>query len=308
MLYTLDEVPADERKYVGQLAWLGGDPHQPDVGEVALDQALEFFSLARLTHDVTPYFQWSYFFSANKDFTAVYPWFSAEDIVKAGDYESLVAAIGDWFQYEIFLAGTPDQNTSRKPFWTTPYIDAGGTGAMVSHGAPVYVEDRFLGVVGTDVRLVTLEQFLKGLPVEVGRLMILNDQNLMLADTATSPGDAIRAAEEIMPGVLGTESLSLALDDPGEPVEIDGHFLVTSQSAHAPWNLVYLVTGEETMGLLLPRLLPYAVILVVLIVTVFTALYLMRREFISPALGLVHYIRDASRDPSVSEPQLPRLW
>ncbi|MEA3412201.1 MAG: PAS domain S-box protein [Pseudomonadota bacterium] len=306
--YTLDQVPDSERQYVGQLVWLGGDPRQPEVGEVALDQALEFFSLARLTHDVTPHFQWSYFFSARNDFVAVYPWFSAEEIIKAGDYASLRTAIDDWFQYEIYLGGTPEQNTSGKPYWTAPYIDAGGTGAMVSHGAPVYVEDEFLGIVGTDVRLVTLEHFLKGLPVETGRLMILNDQQMMLADTATSHGDEIHAAKNVMPGVFGAESLSRALDDPGKAVEIDGHFLVAGRSDHAPWNLVYVVTAEEITGLLLSRLFPYAIILLVLAATVFIALYLMRREFISPALDLVHYIRDASRDASVPEPRLPWAW
>ncbi|MGB7933764.1 MAG: hypothetical protein WCH04_16365 [Gammaproteobacteria bacterium] len=33
--YTLDEVPEEKRKDIGQLAWLGGDPRQPGVGDVA---------------------------------------------------------------------------------------------------------------------------------------------------------------------------------------------------------------------------------------------------------------------------------
>jgi len=45
-----------------------------------------------------------------------------------------------------------------------------------------------------------------------------------------------------------------------------------------------------------------------LVATVSIALYLLRREFISPALALVEYIRDASRNPSAQEPRLPSLW
>jgi len=45
-----------------------------------------------------------------------------------------------------------------------------------------------------------------------------------------------------------------------------------------------------------------------LVATVSIALYLLRREFISPALALVEYIRDASRSPSAQEPRLPSLW
>jgi PAS domain S-box-containing protein len=306
--FTLDEVPDSERKYIGQLAWIGADPRRPEVGEVALDQALEFFSLARLTHDVTPYFQWSYFFSADTGFVAVYPWFSADEIVKAGDYASLKDALVDWFQYEIYLAGTPERNPGRKPYWTAPYIDAGGTGAMVSHGSPVYVENSFLGIVGTDVRLVTLADFLKGLPVEVGRLMILDDQHMLLADMAGIPENSILKAADVLPDTVGRGGFTRAVQAAEELHEAGGHVLVARKTGHAPWTLVYLVSEGEIMGLLLPRLLPYAVILIALAATVFTALYLLRKEFISPALELVKYIRDASLDPSVAEPRLPRLW
>ncbi|MEN8803707.1 MAG: PAS domain-containing protein [Thiogranum sp.] len=306
--YTLDDVPKDKRQYVGQLAWFGDDPRQSEVGEVALDQALEFFSLAQLTHDVSPYFQWSYFFSAGNAFAAVYPWFSANDMLAAGDYASLKTALDDWFQYEIYVAGTPEKNSQRRPYWTAPYIDAGGTGAMVSHGAPVYVKDKFIGVVGTDVKLVTLEKFLKGLPVDVGRLLILDDQRMLLADTAGSPSDAIRKVDDVISGVLDGEGFVRALQNTGVPLQSGAYTLVAHDSKHAPWTLVYLVNDEEISGLLLPRLRPYAVILVALAITVFIMLYLMRREFIRPALEMVSYIREASRDPSVVEPKLPRLW
>ena len=306
--YTLDEVPEDKRKDIGQLAWLGGDPRQPGVGEVALDQALEFFSLARLTHDVTPYFQWSYFFSADSGSVAVYPWFSADEILKAGDFASLKEAFAEWFQYEIYLAGTPERNPQRSPYWTAPYIDAGGSGAMVSHGSPVYVEDRFRGVVGTDVRLATLEAFLKGLPVDVGRLLILDGRHMLLADTAGVPDDAILKVADVLPGAISEDRVDRAVQTAGEALEAERYVLVARNTTHAPWTLVYLVSDEEITGLLLPRLLPYVVILLVLAATVFIALYLLRREFISPALALVRYLRDASRDPSIAEPRLPRLW
>jgi len=306
--YTLDEVPEDKRKDIGQLAWLGDDPRQPEVGEVDLDQALEFFSLARLTHDVTPYFQWSYFFSADSGSVAIYPWFSADEILEAGNYASMKEALADWFQYEIYLAGTPARNPRREPYWTAPYIDAGGTGAMVSHGSPVYVGDRFLGIVGTDVRLATLEAFLKGLPVDVGRLMILDDRNMLLADTAGLSGDAILKAVDVLPRAVSEGRVDRAVHAAGEAQEAEGHVLVARNTSQAPWTLVYLVSDKEITALLLPRLLPYAVILLALAATVFIALYLLRREFISPALALVRYIRDASRDASIAEPRLPRLW
>ncbi|MES9852652.1 MAG: PAS domain S-box protein [Candidatus Thiodiazotropha sp. L084R] len=306
--YTLDKVPAADRQYVGQLVWIGDDPRRPEVGEVVLDQALEFFSLARLTHDVTSYFQWSYFFSADNVSASVYPWFSAEEIVQAKNYPSLKAAIKDWFQHEIYLAGTPSQNPQHIPYWTAPYEDAGGTGAMVSHGAPIYVDGKFLGTVGTDLRLVTLEEFLTDLPIDVGRLIIMDDRQMLLADTAGSPLNAMRKVTDVLPQSLDEARLSKVRHNPGQPVQIGSEYLVTIDARHAPWTLIYLVSDHEIQQLTYPRLLPFGVILVALLATVFIALYLLRREFISPALALVDYIQDASREPATEAPNLPSLW
>ncbi|MCG7908872.1 MAG: PAS domain S-box protein [Candidatus Thiodiazotropha taylori] len=307
--YTMDEVPEELRHNIGQLVWYGNtDPRQAHVGEVVLDQALEFFSLARLTHDVTPYFQWSYYFSADRYITAVYPWFSADEILSAGDYPSLSDAFSDWFTYEIYLAGTPEKNSQRKPYWTAPYMDVGGAGAMVSHGAPVYVGNKFRGIVGTDLKLTTLEEFLTSLPIEVGRLLVLDDKQMLLADTTGSPKDSIRKATETLPGFINEASLSAALKNFGEPIQFERHSMVALQTQHAPWTLIYLIGDEEILRLLLPRLLPYAVVLIALIATLLVAFYLLRREFIHPALNLVQFIRDTSLTPETPQPQLPRLW
>ncbi|MEW8419037.1 MAG: PAS domain S-box protein [Candidatus Thiodiazotropha endolucinida] len=88
----------------------------------------------------------------------------------------------------------------------------------------------------------------------------------------------------------------------------NGHILVTQQTRHAPWILIYLVSHDEMLALLFPRLLPYAVILATLIATLFIAINILRKHYIAPALSLVEYIHDASTNPTTQEPSLPRLW
>jgi two-component system phosphate regulon response regulator OmpR len=221
----------------------------------------------------------------------------------------------DWDVYDrsidlriMRLRRKVERNPGREAYWTAPYMDAGGTGAMVSHGKPVYVDDEFIGIVGTDVRLRTLEHFLQGLPFDVGRLMVLDDQRMLLADSAGSPENAIVNAPAVLPGVLTADKLGQAVRDMDEPLDTNGYVLAARRIEQAPWTLAYLVSDDEINSLLLPRLLPYAVILVALAATVFGALYLLRREFIRPSLALVRYIRDASLDSSVPRPGLPRLW
>lgn len=307
-VYSLDKVPEDKRELIGQLVWHAGDPRRPEVGRIFLDHALEFFALARLKHSVTPYFQWSYFFSAKEGFIALYPWMSTDRLLETGGYETPAIALDAWFEYEIYLAGTPEKNPLHKPYWTAPYIDAGGTGAMVSYGAPVYVDGNFLGIVGTDLRLATLENFLAELPLDLGRLVVLDNTGMLLADSAGSHKDTLRKAVDVAPEALNATKISTALRAAGKPLQTATHTLVAQNAEHAPWTLVYLVRNEEITNLMWSRVLPYAVILLVLIATIFLALYLLKREFISPALALVHYIREASRDPLVKEPNLPPLW
>jgi PAS domain S-box-containing protein len=307
--YSLDSVPPDKRHLSGQVLWISDAPLSDPQQNKLLDQALDFFALARLTHEVTPYFQWSYTFPASRGFANIYPWANSRDFVERQGLPDMRRGIAGYFDYEIFTAGTPEKNPDRKPYWTAPYMDAGGSGAMVSHGAPVYLDEHFQGIVGTDLRLVTLEQFLRSLPRLVGQLWILDASNNLLADSAGSPPDSLRTLGDVLPGKKLTESdLRMAQSHPGKAYQTAGMVLVSQQLRHAPWRVVYIISEEDMDGLLLPRILPYGVILAVLAGTFFLALYLLRREFITPALDLVHYIQRVSRDPDAPEPRLPRLW
>jgi len=52
-----------------------------------------------------------------------------------------------------FLPATPKYNPEKKLKWTPLYKDPAGQGLMISAIAPVYVENDFIGVVGTDMTL-----------------------------------------------------------------------------------------------------------------------------------------------------------
>jgi len=61
-----------------------------------------------------------------------------------------------------FLPATPKFNPKRKLLWTPLYKDPAEKGLMISAIAPVYVNDNFIGVVGTDLTLQNLlKNFLK---------------------------------------------------------------------------------------------------------------------------------------------------
>lgn len=56
----------------------------------------------------------------------------------------------------FYKPAAPQQNPQRKLKWTPLYKDPAGLGMMISAIAPVYVENEFVGVVGTDMTLANL--------------------------------------------------------------------------------------------------------------------------------------------------------
>ena len=66
---------------------------------------------------------------------------------------------------------TPDKNPKGEAFWTPVYLDAFGAGLMVSHGAPVTANGKFAAVVGADVLLAFLSNFLDGFPEIEGEFL-----------------------------------------------------------------------------------------------------------------------------------------
>ena len=56
----------------------------------------------------------------------------------------------------FFKPATPENNPKRQLIWTPLYKDPAGLGWMISAIAPIYVENRFIGIVGTDMTLAKL--------------------------------------------------------------------------------------------------------------------------------------------------------
>ncbi len=304
--YTLDGIPRGVQDRAGQIFWIGrASPNQAGP-HPQLDMALDFFSIVRLTHEVSPYFQWSFFLPADRRFITIYPWVKSETLVENQGLPNLLLGMPHFFEYEHFTRGTPEKNPAHAPYWTQPHADASGSGTLILHGAPVYLDGRFQGVVGTDLRLATLEKLLQTLPRQVGRLLIVDAHRQVLADSASSGQNALPTLSQVLPAGVDEAAVERAQHD--RSAEAGASVLFRRQIQHAPWQLLYIIDRSEIDSLLLPRMVPYVVIMAMLGGTFFLALYLMRREFINPALELVHYIQRASRNPAEPQPKLPPLW
>ncbi len=70
----------------------------------------------------------------------------------------VMAPDNDIYAFDIYNNLLPDKNPQRKTLWTPLYDDEAGNGNMITALAPVYANDKFVGVVGIDI---TIEKILK---------------------------------------------------------------------------------------------------------------------------------------------------
>ena len=289
-----------------------GDPSLLDrspAGLKELDQALDMFAAMRMAHIAAPQLRWSYYFSAQGDFLTIFPFAPSTDFVALGSFASMRELIAGWLGYDVFAAGTPARDPNRSPYWTQAYRDAGGAGLMVSHAAPVYAGDRFMGVVGTDILLSYLDGFLRSVDLPVGRVLLVNDQGQVLAssnaDRGTGPATMVRDA---LPEELGQVPLADLVGGPAGFREIAGYSVLAERLAEAPFSLLYVVSGPDLTGLILPRFKPYALILAGLMLALLAAHFLLQRRFVHPALRLVRHIQDESDGRPGVTAKVPALW
>ena len=246
---------------------------------------------------------WSYFFSARGDFITIHPNVTLGDIAGAASTppDSVADLVAYWLGYEVFRLGTPQANPRRLPYWTPVYEDAGGARLMVSHGAPVWDGDRFLGIVGTDVRLGTFQEVLSHLRQPVGFLAILDASGEVLGiDGASFGGDT-----DAMRAHLGAGHE--AVDAPGFR-RIGDDMVLSRPLAAALFRLVHVLPVAEMNAHLLPRFIGYGWILLGLLATMAGLLAILHRTYIRPGFALGAWVHGQVAGLDPDPPRLPSAW
>jgi PAS domain S-box-containing protein len=275
---------------------------------VELDLALDMFAPMRLAHLAAPQLRWSYYLSAQGDFMTMFPFAPGADFVALGGYGSMAELIEGWLGYDVFLAGTPARDPERRPYWTPVYADAGGAGPMVSHAAPVYAGDRFMGVVGTDILLSHLHGLLGQVAWPVGEILIVSESGEVLATSGKDAPAAPAPTAAVLPAGLAELPLPELLRSRPGFHDVAGYAVLAEPLQGTPFTMLYLVAAPDLTGLILPRFKPYAIILVGLMLALLAAHFLLQGRFVRPALRLVRHIQNESDGRPGSYGRVPALW
>ncbi|MFY2508263.1 ATP-binding protein [Vibrio pectenicida] len=262
------------------------------------------------THSQHNDFQWSYYYDGEQALTYLYPWLSYRELIAATETENMDQAMDVIYQaggtFPLDLVN-PDENPERANVWTTPYMDAGGKGMMVSLLAPVYDQERFIGAVGTDITLKLLDTILTKQPISIARLVVIDEQGLVIADS----GGSLLSATEVV-----TQEGVLRLVSEGEAHQVRHGYLHNIDKGYwssyllpnTPWRLVLEISEDELSGHIFEVVSPHLIM-----ATIFTALLLFvvlyqHWHFSQPAMRLAQFVEGLPDNHNLSIPRIPERW
>ncbi|HVZ02848.1 MAG TPA: ATP-binding protein [Dongiaceae bacterium] len=233
--YALDHVPEGlRREGFANLTGSGDIPPAESGAGREIQVALALNPLFEATRDQIPDAAWVYYTSKNH-FMALYPWAISHDFHWS---EDLVG-------YDFYKMGLPENDPTRHSYWTDVYLDAAGKGLMATVGEPVYdANQQFRGTINLDLTLGTMSRFLASGDFGRGRVLLVNDKNRVIADSADQ-GKPLGALTDLADLLPDSRSLRVASmpdgDQPGTFRNHGGWLLQTAIVGGAPWRLLMIV-------------------------------------------------------------------
>jgi len=295
--FTLDElIPETAQRKPGQLFALT-TAAQRRADNMPSNLALGLSMLERVGDGLktSQFLRWTYFNAAAGNMLVVSPWAPKADFLESAS--SIEAFLKKSLQYEVATKALPHNNPKRLPYWTKVYKDQGAAGLIVSHGAPVYWGNEFIGVVATDLQLAFLGGFLSEFHDSEGELLIANEYGQVLGDRRVPSTTAdIKLIESHMLSASGT----------GERL---GNNVVFRAALDSPrWTVVH----ELPISILSARVYrahsAMLFLLALLMLAVFALNYVLWRMYVAPALTIAQFVAMDSSEPITSSWAVPTMW
>lgn len=274
-----------------------------------LAAAHELLGHMHLAHQAMPYLRWSFYIAGDGAFMTLFPVLDLPDLV-GGERPARTAALLDLLLADDALGSLGTGLSPDTPFWTPAYLDPASDGWVVTHAAPVEVGGDRDAIVGTTVLLDFLTGFLRAFDYACGRLWLVNDQGQVLAasEDPAMTGLGLLGLSDILPGSLRDMPAGELLAPGAGFRRLHDTYVLTQPVGSTPWTFLFMAQAGEVNAVILPRFVPYGIILVGLILILLLAQQLRERLIIRPALQLVDFIRAESSDRPMVPPDLPPFW
>jgi two-component system NtrC family sensor kinase len=300
------------RERFGELFVASSALKQPALSkEIAAAMAL--FPAMHAAHQAHPFFQWSYYYSPREDFSSVYPFVSEKELLQA----TATKSVDEMLKVVVDAGGTkpvqmmsPNRNPQRENRWTAPYYDAGGKGAMVSLLRPQYLQDEYVGVLGTDVTLRMFSEVLKADVNYLGHALVVDSLGNVLADDVgqvMESKDILKAAQ-VLPAGMTQWPLSSVLAKKNQLQQNGQWYWLAIPLKGSQWHLLVYFSELELEQAKAKQMANTPFILVGLLTLLLGAAWAISYFFALPALRLVDFLHRLQDNAQSATPKVPTAW
>lgn len=245
--YSLDALQQSTPSAQLGNVYLAGDPQSPPVqAELRIIWAL--FPLAAASHLTDSALQWSYYNSLQSPLVGMFPYRSTERLLRDNNIADMPGMFAEFMSPVTQQRLATELTPHMVPLWRAPHVDKAGAGWVVPLVAPVRQNGKVIGAVSADVRLPFLSNHLAKLTTAPERSLLVDDNQLVLADSRLSLETSNRLARlgERLPASLAALTPKLTRANPGWSSAGDYH-LMLRPLAHSQWMLVRLIPSDELL-------------------------------------------------------------
>lgn len=237
------------------------------------------------------------------EFKAVFPWRNSSSLF----FDSSL------YQNPVWIMGLPTNNPDREKYWAPVYFAGKDVGLLVPEAAPVYIGQRFVGVIVIDTSIDYLNRINSDFTYPLGLTFLVDRRQQVLAHP-----DLYSKPLEVNSTPTLNDAIPLDLIDlidqlgrlkSGEPARINGYLVIRHALITAPWSLFYVVP-ESALWWRLGSIAGPAMFVVMLglVILMLLTYFLTSREFVGPADKLVRHIAAASNFEPATIPTVPSGW
>ena len=278
---------------------------------VELDAALDLFVPMWTAHMAAPQLRWSYYLSARGDLMTMFPFAPSSDFIAQGDYPTMRDLIAGWLGYDVFVDGTPAAIRPAAPTGQAPTRTRGGAAgwsAMRRRSMPAAAS------WASSAPTSCCRRCRRSCMRSTGRWgrsgsSTRRDGCWPRAIGRRAEGGGTATLAQLLPASLAELPMAELLAAQPGFTTLAGHAVMAEPLPRTPYTLLYVVPERALTWMILPRLAPYALILVGLVLTLLAAFALMQHRVVGPALALVRHIQDESQGTRASGTlRLPARW
>jgi signal transduction histidine kinase/ActR/RegA family two-component response regulator len=219
------------------------------------------------------------------------------------------------YNYDPWGLIIPEKNPEKKIQWTNVYFDDAGAGGglMTTCVVPIYDGEKFIGMIGVDIKVDYLNEVVNGFEPKRNGEMIIYDrkQNILAHPSKLSVNDkSLIKINDIFPEALKEKYNDILKMSIMKLHSYNGYQLLHGKIPDTPFEVIYYKPEKSLMSLIIGKLGWNVIIfLITLQILVVGVLIFTHFKFIRPSERLVNFILIRSKGTPVDRlPKVPKIW